>query len=277
MGFRWPSEIFTSARSASWVPRPRLGLARRWPARSSAPTLPPVTFDFLRLRTLLALRPLQSMTRSGRCSSLECSPSLGVCLPSALAVSGAQATGVASPGPLRLQGSSPLGAFLLPQPPRPCFMPRTPMGFVPFEAFPFAERELASRRPLPLWPLARTGTELPPRPSPGSRGFLPPEVRHTPAERSRQVVRGSLGLHSSSGVPPARDGPRLPARLLSRAWPQPAPQSLDHDRAGTSPERPPPLLRFSHLVPAPAGSRLLQPGLMDSPRRPVTSRPLGPR
>jgi hypothetical protein len=98
---------------------------------------------------------------------------------------------------------------------------------------------------------------LPPRRSPGCRGLLPPEVRCHVAERSRRAARCSLGLRPLQGFPPDRDGPRLPARLLSRAWPQPAPQSLDHDRAGSSPERPPPLLRFLHLLPAPPRSRLL--------------------
>ena len=126
----------------------------------------------------------------------------------------------------------------------------------------------------PSSPLAvgSNASRLPPRRSPGFRGLLPPEVRRRVAERSRRAARGSLGLSPLQGFPPDHDGPRLPACLLSRAWPEPAPQSLDHSRAGSSPERPPPLLRFLHLIPAPVSSWLRRPGLMNSPRRQVISR-----
>lgn len=151
-------------------------------------------------------------------------------------------------------------------------MPRTPMGFKPFEAFPFAEREFASRRPLPLWPLARTrqGLHRDARPAPGACSLRKSVTAEPRGPGGR--LEAPLGFSPLQGFLPDRDGPRLPARLLSRAWPQPAPQSLDHDRAGSSPERPPPLLRFSHLVPAPVDSWLRRPGLMHSPRRQVISR-----
>jgi hypothetical protein len=98
-------------------------------------------FDFLRLRTLLVLRPLQSFTRAGRCYLSVAAPPLGFGALQRLRSGEPTQPGFAAPGTLRLQGSSALLA--------PSFSPKL-HGLVscrarswasPFEAFPFAERE----------------------------------------------------------------------------------------------------------------------------------------
>jgi hypothetical protein len=122
--------------------------------------------------------------------------------PSALAVAGAHFTRVCLARYLAPPGFvSPPGAFLLPQPPRPCFMPRTLVGFT-LRSFPLrGEGVRLSTRPYPL-AVGSSGPRRPPHASPSSRALLPPEVRCAFAERSRRAARCSLGFHLPRGFLP---------------------------------------------------------------------------
>jgi len=134
----------------------------------------------------------------------------------------------------------------------------------PFEAFPFARRGCASRCTLAHLPSARTapGFRRMPRPAPG-----PCSPRKSVARAPRGPAArpdAPLGFALSRGFLPvttaaAYRGPP-PTSLAQASHPAPAPRSLDRDRAGSSPWRPPPLLRFLHLVPVPEGSRWPGPG-----------------
>lgn len=243
--------------------RSRPGLALRRPSRSSGHTLPPGK-SRLQLRSLLALRPLQSFTRAGRWPSREASPSLGV----------------RSPFSACDRGSPPFPG--LPRPVRCAFRVRQPSWRLPsaanstalfhaahargspFEAFPFARRGYASRRTLAHLPSARAapGFRRMPRPAPG-----PCSPRKSVARASRGPAArpdAPLGFALSRGFLPvttaaASRGPP-PTSLAQASHPAPAPRSLDRGRAGSSPWRPPPLLRSLHLVPVPEGSRRPGPG-----------------
>jgi len=173
-----------------------------------------MTFDFLRLRTLLVLRLLQSFTRAGRCFLSVAAPPLGFRALQRLRSGEPTSPGFAAPGTLRLQGSSALLA--------PSFSPelhglvscRARSWALPFEAFPFAEREPTFRWPLTRMPFARAARGSSPRSSRGLWVFLAPEVRCPPVERSPRTARCSLGLlpsrvSSLTRRPPASRQPPL--------------------------------------------------------------------
>jgi len=213
----------------------------------------------------VVLCPLQSTTGTGRRSPLGCGLSLGVPAPSALAIAAAHFTRVCLARYVAPPGfSRPLDALLPPRTPRPCFMPRTLVGFVPFEAFPFAERGTASRRHLAHMPSARAVERFHalPRLAPGSCSLRKSVARPESGPSGRPAA--PLGF-TSPGVVPHRDGGRLPgasSRGLRRGPVRAAaaPQSLDRAGVRRSPWRSPPLLRFLHLVPHPGDSRRRDPG-----------------
>jgi hypothetical protein len=98
----------------------------------------------------VVLRLLQSLARTGCRKPLGCSPSPGVSCPSALAIAGAHSTRVYLARYVAPSGFvSPLGAFLLPRPPRPCFMPRTLVGFALRSVSLRGEGSRLSTRPCP--------------------------------------------------------------------------------------------------------------------------------
>jgi hypothetical protein len=222
-------------------------------------------FDFLRLRTLLVLRLLQSFTRAGRCFLSVAAPPLGFRALQRLRSGEPTRPGFASPGTLRLQGSSALLA--------PSFSPKL-HGLVscrarswasPFEAFPFAEREpplgglvptcRSLERPAAfstflarLLGLARSGSPLP------ARGEVPTS---SPLLPWASPLQGFLPDATVAGLPTTSSHGLRAGVAACLA----APQSLDHIRAGSSPWRPPPLLGFLHLVPHPDDSRSCDPGL----------------
>lgn len=93
----------------------------------------------------------------------------------------------------------------------------------------------------------------------------------SPSRPRREVPAGASLLPWVSTSPGVSSRPRWPA---ASRWPplpslgcEPAPQSFVHGRAGSSPPRPPPLLRSVHLVSLPASSQPMWPWLMVSPRR----------
>ncbi len=217
MGFDWPPEVCARRASRSLVSCSRSGLARRRPSRSSLCTLLPVRlispasnspglvspseFDRNVLLHPQQMQPLpwgsfpfDACDRGG--------PHSRVCL----------ARFVAPSGFFR-----PLGALLPPRPPRPYFMPRPSVGFTLRSFSLRGEGTCLSARSCPR-AVGYNGARLPPRPSPDYRALLPPEVRRALAERSRRERRCSLGFPPLQGFLPVRDGRRLPAGLLSRAW-----------------------------------------------------------
>jgi hypothetical protein len=203
---------------------------------------------------------LQSLTRAGRCASLEAQPLPWGFIPlQRLRLREPTSPGFASPGTLRLQGSS---ALLAP------FFSRSLHGPVscrarswgsPFEAFPFAERGYASRRALTLLPSAQAarGVHRTPRPAPGLYSLRKSVARSPrgPGERLDAPLGFTSPGVSSRVRRPAASRESPPSGLARASHPARAPRSLDHARAGSSPWRPPPLSRFLHLVPAPPGSR----------------------
>ena len=167
--------------------------------------------------------------------------------------------GFASPGTLRLQGSSALVAPSFCRNLHGRVSCRARSWGLPYEAFPFARRGCASRRTLAHLPSAQAapGFHHVPRPAPGLCSPRKSVARASRGPAARPDA--PLGFALSRGFLPittaaASRGPP-PASLARASHPAPAPRSLDRDRAGSSPWRPPPLLRFLHLVPVPEGSR----------------------
>lgn len=185
------------------------------------------------------MRLLQSLTRAGRCIPLGSSPSHGVPCPSALAIVGAHFTRVCLTQYVAPSGfASPPDAFLLPRSPRPCFMPRTLVGFA-LRSIPL--REEGARLSAGSYPhvVGSNGAWLPPHASPDSWVLLPSEVRCTSVEGSLRTARCSTGILPLQGIPPCHDGYRLPGasslELRSGTAACAAPQSFHRDRAGSSP------------------------------------------
>jgi len=164
--------------------------------------------------------------------------------------------GLASPGTLRPQGSLAL--------PAPSFS-RDLHGLVSCRARSWgsALRSFSLRGEGPDLSIRScpravgSGGRAFPRPSSlGSRALLPPEVRIAAAKRSPRPDRCSLGLRLSRDFLPAATAAGYPAPPLAGfaagiVRPAAAPQSVDRCGAGSSRSRPPPLLRFLHLVPFP--------------------------
>ena len=195
--------------------RSRPGLALRRPSRSSGHTLPPGK-SRLQLRSLLALRPLQSFTRAGRWLSREASPSLGVRSPSALAIAAAYGSRVYLARFVAPSGFvSPPGALLLPRSPRPYFMPRT-LGVRPSKLFPSRGGGVPLGAPLP------TCRRLERHPASAAclarlLGLAP---LGSPSRERREVPPPGPMLpwaSPSPGVSSRSRRPRLPADLLPRA------------------------------------------------------------
>jgi hypothetical protein len=177
-----------------------------------------VRFDVSGFELSWPWSPLQSMTGPGRCVPLRVQPPpMGFVPLRRLRSRQPTCSGLPRPSVAPSGFVGPLGAFLLPRPPRPCFVPRTPVGSYPSEPFPSRGGNASLDAPLPScrW---LYGVRLPPHPSPGCRALLPPEVRRTTAEWSRRAARCSLGLPPLQGFLPVRDGRWLLNGRLSRAW-----------------------------------------------------------
>lgn len=193
--------------------------------------------------------PLQSVTGPGRCVPLRVQPPpMGFVPPSALAIAAAHVLGFASPERCTLRVRRPSRRLPSATTSTALFRAAHARGVLPFGAFSFARRERISRCALALLPLAlRCATSA--APLARLQGLAPPG---SPSHDRRVVPAGGSMLPWASTSSGVSSRPRWP---LASQWPpltslgcEPAPQSVDRVRAGSSPPRPPPLLRFMHLV-----------------------------
>ena len=217
LGFDWPPEVCAGRASRLLVSCSRPGLARRRPARFSLCSLLPVRLISPASNSPGLVSPAE-FDRNGPLHPQQMQPLPWGSFPFDACDRGGPHSRVCLARFVAPSGFvSPLGALLPPRPPRPYFMPRTSVGFT---LRSLSLREEGACLPARSCPRAvdSNGARLPPRPSPGCRAFLPPEVRRALAERSRRERRCSLGFPPLQGFLPVRDGRRLPAGLLSRAW-----------------------------------------------------------
>jgi hypothetical protein len=123
--------------------------------------------------------------------------------------------------------SHPLDGFLPPLPFRPCFVPVTLMGLLPFRAFPSRRSRYASRRPLPSCRFRYSRRR---RSQPGmaylARRPSPVTVRSVPMPSSTSMrARSTSGFRTSLESVVLRSGVSPPAGPVL-SWASSSPGSL---------------------------------------------------
>jgi hypothetical protein len=257
------------------VPSPRPDLARRRSSRSRPSMLPPVRFDVSGFELSWPSSPLQSLTGPGCCVPLRAQlPPMGFVPLRRLRSRQPTCTGLPRPCVAPSGFVGPPGALLLPRPPRPCFVPRTPVGFTLRSLSLRGEGPHLSMCPCPhAVGSAVRGFRRAPRPAAGPCSPRK-SVAHPPRGPGGRLD-APLGLHLFRGFFPsvmARGFPRTASHELRlRAC---SPECRSRPGRFVSAETTAPL-----EVRAPrAGSRDSKPArpwLMISPRAPVASLLLG--